>query len=153
MYLVNLNNGYLAFSEDLKLLVKLVSLVIFKPHHLTSLYLLWTLILFRSFSHSFLGHNLQILESILGSFNLSFVRCHTRALTDCDRQCWQLNQTLTFSRESLLFNINVSHLKLMFAGDVLQQFHRVQVGLVETHVLWRGKLQRQNKSRLVIKSG
>lgn len=80
------------------------------------------------FGHcSFLGHDLQVFERIVGGRTLGFLVRLSSAEADGHRQGGQLDQALATPVEGFLFDVHVGYLEVLLGGDVLQKLDEIEV--------------------------
>jgi len=82
-----------------------------------------------------LGHDLQILESILGGMPLGIGGRSTASVANTHGQSGELNQTLELAREGLLLYVHVGHLELVLGRDLAQQLDVVYLGALKASLL------------------
>jgi len=82
-----------------------------------------------------LGHDLQILESILGGMPLGIGGRSTASVANTHGQSGELNQTLELAREGLLLYVHVGYLELVLGRDLAQQLDVVYLGALKASLL------------------
>jgi len=82
-----------------------------------------------------LGHDLQVLEGILGGMPLGIGSCWSAAVANANGQRGQLNQALELAREGLLLYVHIGHLELVLRGDFAQQLDVINLVVLQASLL------------------